>query len=594
MEKGIIENYFNIVRRWLWLLLLTTLIASTTTYWLVQQQPPIYEANVRLIIGPGIDSTNPSLNELRTGGQLMQTYAELTTMLSILQIVIDDLGLDINPKKLKKNIDVKPYTEAQILTIIVQDGNREQAMIIANGIADVLVRLSPSRPDNPEAKLKDRMRSQAVKVEASIATFEALIEQLEADLQATNNVKDQGLIVDQLTKERDHLSEANRTLASLYDSLQRASTNQVKVIEPANDGNQVNPQFQLKLAISALAGLVLGLVIALAFEYLDDTVKAVDDLIHQISDIPLLGIISKYKIPRQINQVQLVVQALPDSIAAENYRMLGTKLLSKKKKTENQEDIRSLNVSDVQQLPAGSLDHLGSILVSSLQPDDDVGEIAANLAVVLAKTGQQVILVDASLHRPTISPLFDITDREGLTATLMANSKTPEPVPIGWVPGLSILPGGSVPANPFELLASPGMADLIKQLEKQADIIIIAGSSLLSFADSLILASRVDGVVVVARHGKVHRHMISEAMGNLRSLQANIVGVIFDLNHSSQALKPFHTWLPSILKRQKVYQVQQFSFWLIMLKSAFEKMTKQVLNLRIFEEWRKSLKNLKP
>jgi len=100
------------------------------------------------------------------------------------------------------------------------------------------------------------------------------------------------------------------------------------------------------------------------------------------------------------------------------------------------------------------------------------------------------------------------------------------------VPNLSILPSGPIPPNPFELLVSTRMATLIKELESQADIVLVATSPLLSFADSLILASRVDGVVILLRSGTATRDMVRDTVESLRSLNARIIGTIFDYNRS--------------------------------------------------------------
>jgi capsular exopolysaccharide synthesis family protein len=200
---------------------------------------------------------------------------------------------------------------------------------------------------------------------------------------------------------------------------------------------------------------------------------------------------------------------MPTSRVAEAYRLLSTKLLFSNPNT-----------------PA-----LHSILISSAQGEDNTSEIAANMAVTLAQTGTRVILVDADLRRPAIAQLFDIADGRSLTDVLAKPSEPTELTTFDWAPGLSVLPGDPVPSNAFELLASPRMVTLIEQLKGQADILIIAAAPLLSHADSLILASHVDGVLFVARKGLIRRKMINNAMEHLRSLGAHVVGIVFNDSH---------------------------------------------------------------
>lgn len=522
-----LTRYFNIVRRWLWLLTLATLVAGTTTYWLSSQEATIYQAKARLIVGPGIDSPNPDLNELRTGAQLMQTYAELATMQPVLRAVADDLKLDTRLNQLDDQITVKVNKEAQILSINVQDEDPNRATAIANTLADMLVRLSPSNPNSSQAKLREQIRDQAKKLESSVATSETIIEQLEAEFQAATDTERQRVLMDQLSQERTRLSETHRTLALLYDSLQQSSINQVQIVELATSGKPVASQLRLKVMIGAMAGLVLGGVIALAFEYLNITIGTTEELARTTS-IPLLGAIARHKKLRGSGREQMVLQALPQSKAAENYRMLSTKLLAKYR--AEAAHYRVLAGTGLEGLPAGNHHSLRSLLVCGSQMEDDPGEVAANLALVLSQTDLRVVLVDAYLHHPTIDQLFDLDDRVGLTGTLVDESRTPKSIPVDWAPGLSILPSGPALSNPFELLASSRMADLIEELESQADLVIIAGSPLLAYADGLIMASRVDGVVIVAHSGKTNPEGLDEAVKSLRALEIHIIGTIFNYN----------------------------------------------------------------
>ena len=516
------QKYINILRRWLWLMILTTLVAGAATYWFSLQQTPIYETRARLIVGPGIENLSPELNALRAGGQLMQTYAELATTRPVLQAVADDLGLNLNLDELGRRISVKTNQETQILGVVVQHENPQLAAAIANSVAELLVRMSPSgMSDNPAMALNIQMRSEVERIDQIITESQARIDELENRIETVTTVEEQRLLVDELFRERTRQSEAHRNLTLLYDSLSQASTNQVRIIEPAAVGYRVDSQIRLKVMISALVGLVLGMVIALAFEYFDDTIKSVEELT-KAADVPLLGTIARHKSLRGAGRERLAVQALPESRTAENYRMLGTKLLF-----------------------ANGADRVRSVLLSSAQMSEDTGEIAANLAVILAQTGNRVVLVDANLNRPTIGQIFGIPDRlGGLTDVLTGQAKTPRLATVSWAPGLSILPSGPVSYDSFSLLSSNRMLNLLKQLESQVDIVIVTASPLLAFADSLILASRVDGAVVVARRGKVRPDMVSQVVKSLRSLNAHIIGTVLDNNRIF--------WMPDFFRRSVV------------------------------------------
>ena len=107
-----------------------------------------------MIVGPGVDGLSPDLNDLRAGGQLMQSYAELATTRPVLQEVVSQAGLPLEPDKLDNKLRISVDKEAQILTIRVEDNDPTRAATIANTLAAVLLRLSPSGGESPAAVLE--------------------------------------------------------------------------------------------------------------------------------------------------------------------------------------------------------------------------------------------------------------------------------------------------------------------------------------------------------------------------------------------------------------------------------------------------------
>lgn len=509
------QRYLSIIRRWLWLFILATVLAGLLTYLVSERQPLSYTARARLLVGPGIDSPDPNLNALRAGAQLMQTYAELPTTGPFLQTIIDERDLNLTIEELRERITVSANQETQILSIRVQDNDPAQAVAITNALAETLVRLSPSGANNPAAQLRAQIMAQAERLEQNIAATENIIAELETEFQQATDLSEQRLIREDISEERDHLSDAHGTLAQLYELLQTATINRVEILEPANSASPVAAQIGLKVMIGGLVGLLLSFLVVFAFEYWSNTVDDVDGLA-RAGGVPVLGAIARHKNLRGSGRERIAVQALPQSAAAENYRMLGTKLL-------HSSDYRELR----------------SVLLSTASPNDDTGELVANLAVVLSQTGSRVVLVDANLHHPTIGQIFDINGRTGLTDVLTGQTAKVDLTPINWAPGLSILPSGPVRYDSFALLASPRMSHLLNQLEEMSDIVIVVASSVLSFADSLFLATHVDGVILVARSGKTQRDMIRNAVGSLHLVGAPVMGMVM-LNSRKGSVQMTH------------------------------------------------------
>lgn len=481
------------------------LLTATTAYYVRLQQPLRFQSSSRMIIGPGVDSLSPELNDLRTGGQLMRTYAELAKTRSVLQDVIDQADLQLNPNKLEKKVRISVDTEAQILAIQVEDSDPIRAQVIANSLAEVLLRLSPSGGESPAAVLNSQMFNQASGLEATILETNSRIEQLESDLAAARRAEEKNLIQEQLSQERARLSEARSTLAVLYDSLRKSPTNQAKIIESATIGTQVVRRLPLIAITAGLAGLVIAFAVAFGVEYLDETLRTAEDL-DSLGLLPVLGSVSigdydEYGSPKTLLALRVRLQS-PD---AKDFQMLGTKL-------------RVAEGADVQPLK--------SLVISSVDELDDTSEIATSLAVVLSQIGTRVILIDANLHKPTIGKLLGISDRVGLTSVLTDQYEMPEPKEVNWAPELMIIPSGPEINNPFTKLASPRMMTLIQQLEDQADVILIALPPLLSNAESLLLASRTDGAILLVHSGKSQNQTVQQAVASLETAGAHTVGAV--------------------------------------------------------------------
>ena len=500
MEK---REIIRIARRWWWLVILGAIAAGTASFWVSQGNTDVYEASSRLIIGPGVDSPSPDLDDLRAGGQLLRTYAELPTTVPLLQGIIDRLNLDMTPAKLREMIEIRASEETQILTIYVRAPDAGDAIRIANEVGESLVAVSPSAEGTAASTINEQMRAQAVQLENSIPETQDRIDELEQQLQQASDSESRRLIADRLDREQDRLTDTNRTLAILYESLQNAATNQVKIIEPAVTATPVASLLGLKVLIGVLLGVVLSLIAIFSYEYLSDNVDTIQDGSH-VEGVPVLGRLAPHGPLGQSGRERLVVQYAPESQTAEDYRMMGIKLLY---------------AGAGRQAPR-------SMLISSVDPLVDVGESAANLAVVLAETGKRVILVDANLHRPTIGQYFDVVHRCGLTDVLTGECQALDVATIDWVPGLSVLPSGSVTYDAFVLLASPKMTNLVEALEAQADVVLIAGSTISSFAHSLFLASRVGGVILLAEAGKTRRKALANAAVSLRSVDAHVIGTL--------------------------------------------------------------------
>lgn len=518
-----LSKFLNIVRRYAWLVVLITLIASLTTFFMVKDQRAEFKAKARLLVGPSMESASLDLNSLKIGGQIIQTYAELVYTGPFLESINSKLDQKLDMQTLDKIIDTRQNPDTRILTIIVTYKDPQQAIAVANATAETLIEMSPSK-ENTTALLRAQMSNQSHQLEQIITDAEASIQQLEAKMIELGSAKQstpeevkaaleqQNLIVKQLSEERSRLSDALRTLATVYQVLLDTNTNQLEIIEPAVEATSVDPNISQNVSASAAAGLILALSIIFVAEYLNDTIRFPMDF-NKIAKLPLLSTIDKHDRLNGSGLERIAAFAQPQSRAANSYRTVVAKLL----------------LSTGKSIPY-------TFLLSSVgsQSGDDAAAVTMNLAVAFAQAGNRVVVMDAQLNNPILTKLFKAEGNAGLSDFLVTNSTKLQLMPVKEVPGVRFLPSGlSSEKSPGAVLNSAKMVKLVHEMYKEADIVLVAGSSISWFAESLALASQVNGIILVARPGEAHSKTVNEVVENLSVMHVvHLIGVIFDQNPS--------------------------------------------------------------
>ena len=173
---------------------------------------------------------------------------------------------------------------------------------------------------------------------------------------------------------------------------------------------------------------------------------------------------------------------------------------------------------------------LKTILVTSPIPEAGKSSVSINLALTMAQDKYKVILVDADLRKPTIHKIFQQDNKTGLTNILVEDKKIKEVMrKMSDVdPNLYFIPSGPIPPNPSELLGSNKMKELLKELQEQADFIIFDSPPVIAVTDALVLATQVDGVVLVLNFGEVPREAAKQTKVLLEKVKANILGVVLN------------------------------------------------------------------
>jgi succinoglycan biosynthesis transport protein ExoP len=280
----------------------------------------------------------------------------------------------------------------------------------------------------------------------------------------------------------------------------------------------VGPQRMRNVLIALFLSLGAGIGLAFLLDYLDDTLKSVDDVDRYIH-VPALALIPAMRTersrlrgkttatgPEENAPMALAVIGDVRSPIAEAYRHLRTSLL----------------LSSAGQPPK-------TILVTSSQPSEGKTTTAANIATTLAQTGAEVLVVDCDLRRPRIHVHFGASNAQGVTNYLSGESNLDLLLQsFDKLPNLKVLASGPVPPNPAELLGSDEMRKLLAVLGERFTHIIIDSPPAISFTDASILSTMVDGVMLVVHGGRSSRAVVRRAKQQLVDVGANIFGIVLN------------------------------------------------------------------
>jgi len=320
--------------------------------------------------------------------------------------------------------------------------------------------------------------------------------------------------------------DTNRTLyEGLLQKLKEAGvtaglrSNNIRPVDVARvPSAPIEPNIPRNLTFGLALGLTTGIGLAFLFEGLDNTVRTPEQA-QAVSALPSLGMIplgSKSRLELNGSQrlalasskevVELVTQSRPRSQMAESYRSLRTSLL---------------------------LSSLGTppklILITSALPQEGKTTTSINTAIVLAQRGARVLLIDADLRRPSIHKTLGMGPRTGLSNVLTGSATLQETIlssPL--LPDLFVLPAGTPPPNPAELLASGNMKVTLTQLREQFDHIVIDTPPTLSVTDAVVMAPCVDAVVLIIRSGHTTKQALRRARDILTQVNARIAGVLLN------------------------------------------------------------------
>jgi capsular exopolysaccharide synthesis family protein len=270
----------------------------------------------------------------------------------------------------------------------------------------------------------------------------------------------------------------------------------------------VSPNVKLTLALGALIGLALGVAYALVRRHLDRRIRNATE-IERLFDVPVIGTLP---VDHRLDEKSTILDA---GAAAQLHDAGGAMAEALRELRTN------LSFLDVDQPPR-------IIVVTSSMQAEGKSTVTANLAVTMAAAGENVVVVDGDLRRPTLVDVFNLVPGVGVTDVLTGTAELEDVLqPWGALPNLSVLGSGRIPPNPSELLGSKAMRNMLNALAENA-IVLIDAPPLLPVTDAAVLSRVADGAIVVIRTGRTTQEQLGQSLGTLEKVKGRILGAVLN------------------------------------------------------------------
>ena len=477
-DDAIRRPYWQVIRRRRSVVLTSVVACVVGAYLLSSSQTPVYEASAEVLVQPrstgSVFSAAAPLSA-DAAQRLVATEAELIEGTTVRTAVQADLQLREQPPP----VDANPVEGTDIIRLTVRNADPASAAAVAEAYASAFIEL---RRD----LAVDELESAVDRLAVTIDELESLIDTLGP-----------GNELDAAEARRAALLQAAEQLR-LDAGLRTGGASLVE--SPAIPRDPIAPNPGRVAIVALLVGLLIGIAAALALDSLDNIVYVTDD-VARVTRVPVLAALADVA-PLDHRPIAVSQPAAP---AVHAVRTLGT-------------DLQLLAIDR----------EIAVIQVVGAVDGDGATSVASNLAVVMARAGRRVALVDANLRGASVHQTFGHAPSPGLTDIVLGAPLAGAMRSVATAEGLSLdlLVAGGRPPHPGELLSSQRFRDIITGLRSSYETVIIDTTAVLQASDALALAPLVDTVVVVARAGRITRPQLDGAIMRLRSVNAPVDGIV--------------------------------------------------------------------
>ncbi len=309
------------------------------------------------------------------------------------------------------------------------------------------------------------------------------------------------------------------------DITAKGTENNISIAEIAIPPEAPIAPRRLTTVLAALfLSTLFGMGLALVLEYLDDTIKTTEEIENYLRLPALAAIPSIDSMPKR----RLLLVGGGNSSDEEEARASSELLINNDPRSSLAEAYRQLRTS-ILLSTAGHAPK--SLLITSSLPAEGKTTTAVNTAISLAQTGAKVLVIDADMRRPRLHSVFGKSNAEGLSTILSSEMEDSDILKIIQYDNeskLNLLPSGPIPPNPAELVGSEQMAMLMKKMQDHFTHVVVDSPPIASFTDGVLVASMVDGVILVVHAGKSSRQVVRRSRQLLQDIGVKVFGVVLN------------------------------------------------------------------
>lgn len=473
-----LRDYFGILRRRAWIIILVALVVvGAAAAWSYSRENE-YRASGTLVVAPNGSDTIDVDNQ----AGIIQSQA------------VHDLAVKTNPRV--GDVNSEPSSTGTTITVTSTSTDPNRAAKTVNAHIDAYLLY---------------LRQQAQKQYDEVAQeLQPQINALQAQIDGIDVQGIFGPLPPGLTNQRNALSAQLTTLQNQVQGLQlqiALAGKDVQVVARATPPtSRISPNPHTDMLVALGAGLLLGVAVAFLLEFLDDSIRSRQDLLAAAgNDVPVMGIIPATRSSRP----DVVSISVPQSPAAEAYRSLRTAVNFAKLANGN------------------------CIEITSARSREGKTETVANLAVLAARAGQRVVVVDCDLRLPRVHDYFGLANTIGFTSVVQGELLSNALQRVPGVERLYVLPSGPLPPNPSELLATERCHEVLASLQADDTLVIVDTPPVLTVTDAAALAPSADGLLVVAANRVTRRKQVRQTLEYLRQIAAPVIGLV--LYHADSA-----------------------------------------------------------